>query len=35
VILNQVLPAAPVVSDDLNEERAYVEDVLEHGGGRK
>jgi uracil permease len=35
VVLNQILPAAREASDDLNEERAYVKDVLEHGKEKK
>ena len=30
VFLNQVLPHAPPVTDDLHEEQEYVEDLLEH-----
>ena len=30
VLLNQVLPHAPPVTDDLHEEQEYVEDLLEH-----
>ncbi len=30
VFLNQVLPHAPPVTDDLYEEQEYVEDLLEH-----
>ena len=35
VVLNQILPAALEAGDDLNEERAYVKDVLEHGKEKK
>lgn len=38
VFLNQVLPHAPPVTDDLHEEQEYVEDLLEHArhkSGRK
>ncbi|MED5387916.1 MAG: uracil-xanthine permease family protein [Pseudomonadota bacterium] len=30
VALNQILPAATPIMDDLGEERAYVDDILEH-----
>lgn len=35
VILNQVLPDAPDSADDLHQEQAFVDDLLDHAQGKK